>query len=470
MKKIFFVIPVFLFLAAILSSCDKKTDDTDNTEKFSTLSVEANKAVVENAGIDFLHSMDRMKSIETVGVIVNLGNILSSSGAKGFLFSKDSKLFTTLETFAAAAKGEKKLNDVFDAMVSSKGLNEDPQSIQEFWNDNRGTYTWNKVNSDWDKVLGGTTIIFKFPSSDVSATNDATMTVSNYTGVNISNTVYGDYNGDLPAALTADLKVGSKALITFTFAASYNTDGIPNSIAADLTIESFKFEVDLINNKTLVSVNYKFLENTTVIMDLGASGEGLFTEANYNANTTTTTHTENNGYWDNIWISTPPPGHYNQVWVPNTYTWEETNTDFEEIINSSSAHFQLFNVAIKGDVNIKGLVDQLKLIDKDRDNKVITDQTADNQYAAKINEFANLRLVNVINNQIMAKAEAYVANKIENQTVHTEVDLRLTFGDGSPIDVETYFDNGFNSFVSELNGLITDINSEYDLEIDPVQY
>ena len=160
-----------------------KTKDADPVEKFSTLSVEANKATVETAGVDFVKVMRRMKSIEAGDVITNLGNILSSSSAKGFLFSKDSKLFSTLETFAAAAKGEKKLNDVFVAMASPKGLSEDPESIKQFWDDNVGTYTWNKNLEDWTIVLGGNKFIFLFPSSDLAVTNDATLTISNYTGI-----------------------------------------------------------------------------------------------------------------------------------------------------------------------------------------------------------------------------------------------------------------------------------------------
>jgi hypothetical protein len=463
MKKIFFVISPVLFLAAMVSSCDKDKDK-DAVEKFSTSSVEANKATVETAGVDFVKVMKRMRSIETVDAIVNFGDIMSASSSKGFLFSKDSKLVSTLGTFAAAAKGEKKLNDVFDAMVSSKGLNEDPESIKEFWDDNVGTYTWNKTADDWTIALGGNKFIFLFPSSDVATTNDATLTIFNYTGTKISNPIDEDYTGDLPVSLNAELKKGSKVLITFVFGATYNTDGVPNAIASDLTIENYKFEIDIANDTKVVSVNYKLLENSNVIMDLGASGAGLFTESNYDANTIT--HSETHSYIDYIW--NPSTQQYVPTTVTYTDTWEET--DFEEILNSANAHFQLLNIALRGDINIKGLVDQLKLIDKDLENKVITDETSDNRYVAKINEFLNLRLVEVNKNEILAKAEAYVVKETNNQYIDTYIDFRLTFKDGSPIDLETYTNSGFKNFINELNGLISDINSDYDMNIDPVDY
>ncbi|MCX6325740.1 MAG: hypothetical protein NT144_03660 [Bacteroidia bacterium] len=466
MKKLFFVIFPVMFLAAMVSSCDEKTD---SAEKFSTLSVEVNKAIVETAGVNFVKVVKRMRVLETGDVITNLGNIMFSSSAKGFLFSKDSKLFSTLETVAAATKGEKKLNDVFDAMVSSKGLSEDPQSIKEFWDQNKGTYTWNAGIKDWDIVLGGTSFIIKFPSSDVATSNDATLTIYNYTGKIINFIPDPDYTGDLPLTLSADLKKGSKTLITFLFGATYNTEGTPTALASDLTIENYKFEVDLTNDSKTASINYKFLEGDIVVMDLGASGTGLFTEANVDANTTTRTET-------NTYIS-----GYNYVWnaaiqqwmeVPiySTYTdtWEET--DFEEIINSSSAHFQLYTVALRGDVNIKGLVDELKKIDDDHDANTISDKVREDRYAARINEFMNLRLVNVPTNEIMAKAEAYVIKEIDYYGESYSMDFRLTFKDGSPIDLETYTNTGFRNFVNEINGLIDDINVDIDSNIEHISY
>lgn len=454
MKKTFFIIGQIFFVALFLTSCNKD----NQAEKFSKLSVEENKATVEDAGIEMVNVMTRMEGIETVGVIVNLGDIISSSANKGILFSKDSKLFSTLEIFAAAAKGEKKLNDVFKAMVYAKDLNTgDPESIQDFWNENVGTYTWNKLISDWDIVSGGNKIIFLFPSSDVSLSNDASLTISNYTGVNISNPLDEDYTGDLPVSLNADLKVGSKTLVTYVFGASYNTDGTPNAIASDLTIETFKFEIDITNDTKTVSVNYKFLENGNVVMDLGASGLGLFTEDNIDANTTSEFDYVN-------WVYNPITQQYEPVDVYRDVI------EFEEVLNSASAHFQLFNIAVRGDINVKGLVDQIKIIDEAYQNEDIDEETSNNRYVSKINEFLNLRLVNVTTNEIMAKVEAYVKHESGTYDEWTYVDFRLTFNDGSPIAMETYFDNGFDNFITELNNFIDDINTDYDLGLEPVVY
>jgi hypothetical protein len=443
------------------SSCNK---DEDSAEKFSTLSVEANKAVVEASGTDFVKVMTRMQTIQTVDLIAYLGDLMSSKNSTGFLFSQDSKIAATLNAFTSVADGEKEFKAVFDAMISSKGLIEDPESLKEFWDSNVGTYTWNKTISDWNIALGGDKFIFKFPSSNVATTNDATFTVSNYTGVKISNPVDDEYTGDLPASINADLKVGTKTLITYVFAASYNSDGVPKAIASDLVIEGYKFEVDITNDSKVVSAAYKFFENDKVVMDMSASGKGLFTDSNYNANTVT--HTETHGYYD--WVWSPTLGRYVETWVTYTDEWKET--DFEEIINSASVSFQLFNIALRGDISIKELVDQMKLIEKDLENKVINDETAQNRYAVKINEFLNLRLVDVAKNEIMAIAEAYVVKEINYGYTDFYINFRLKFSDGSPIDLETYFDKGFEDFIDAMNDLILDINSEHDLDISPIDY
>jgi hypothetical protein len=463
MKKFVFMILPFLAMIAVITSCTKKNNNTDPNEKFSTLSVEANKAIVENAGIDFIAVLKRLKDIQTVDVLLNLGDITSSS--KNTVLTKGSKLLSTFSTFTAAAKGETKMNNLFKSLVSPKELAQDYQSIKEFWDSNVGTYTWNPANNDWTIALGGTTIIMKFPSTDVSTTNDATLTISNYAGIIVNNPIDDNYTGDFPVALNADLKVGTKTLITYVFSAQYNSDGIPSAVASDLTIENYKFEADITNDTKIVSVSYKFLENDVVVMNLSATGKGLFTQANYNANTTT--HTETHSYIsDFVWNSST------QQWDPvySTYTDQWDETEFEEIINSSIVEFRLSNIALRGDCDIKGLTDQIRLIQIDRDNQVITSANADSLYTIQINKFLNLKLVNVTSNEIIAKANAYVVKEINYGDVDTYINFRLTFKDGSPIDLDTYTNSGFDNFVTELNRLIDDINSEYDLGIETVDY
>lgn len=456
MKKLFFVLAL---TATLVISCKK---DEDTAERFSTKTVEQNKAIVEQSGTDFVNSMKRFESLQTIDVLASFGSLTSSNSAKGYLFSENSKLNSVIKAVVASS-GKKEFNNVFDSMIAAdelKGQSED--GIETFWTNNLGTYTWNSSLDVWEYAEGGDKIVFKFPSSETSTVNNAVLTVSNYDGVTISNPADEDYTGELPVSLNADLKVGSTTLMSYVFSASYNTDGIPTAVASDLTLEGFKFEVDITNDTKVVSVNYKLLENSTVILDLGATGNGLFTEENYDANTETQLETsEYISDW--VWNNTT------QEWDPvySTYTYESTQTDWEEILNTANAHFQLYNVALRGDIDIKNLVDAFEKINDDAENDVISSDAAFTQLTAKINEFINLRMVNVSNNEIIAKVESYVAHDYDSEDY---IAFRLTFGDGSPVDIETYFNQGFGTFIAELNELIQDINTDYSTDLSPIEY
>jgi hypothetical protein len=50
------------------------------------------------------------------------------------------------------------------------------------------------------------------------------------------------------------------------------------------------------------------------------------------------------------------------------------------------------------------------------------------------------------------------------------VDFRLKFGDGSYVDMETYFEEGFDDFIAEVNEIIRDLNGEYNWDIEEIDY
>jgi len=233
----------------------------------------------------------------------------------------------------------------------------------------------------------------------------------------------------------------------------------------ELTIETYKFEVDLTNNTEVISVNYKFTANDEVIMDMGATGEGLFTEENVEDNTYTVTETDT---YVIDYVYNDATGEWDEVYGTYTDEWEEV--EFEEVINYAEAHFQLFYIAVKGEVNIKELADQVRIIEEQWDEELISEDSAMNQMAAEINEQVNMRIVNVDENTILAQAEAYVEKEVHMDYTDTYINMRFRFPDESLIDAETYFEEGFDNFIRELNYLINDINTDYDLDIDNIEY
>jgi len=448
-----------LMMLAIISSCSK--DDNGEKEKFSEKSVEENKAIVEESAISMVNTMEDMKDLETMDVAVNLGNILDTSDPFKSATTERSKLNTVIHAIGGIKTGENDLNTLFKALKTPGELEEDPETLQEIWDELVGTYSWNPSLQDWEFVAGGDKVIFKFPSSETSTTNDAVFTVYNYNGVVFTpNPLDAEYEGDFPTSLNADLKVGTTELITFVFTAQYNEDGIPSMVAADLTIETFAFEIDITNTNTLVSANYKFTYNEDIIIDIGGSVTGDFTQDNIDNNTVTHTDT----YYDYVYNDVTQQWDYVEV----TDEWEEV--EFEEIARSASAHFQLFNIQIRGDIDIKGLADKLKVIYPDDAPENYDWDAADEAAVKEINKYVDLRAINVEANEKIAEAEAYVVYESDQWDTWTYIDFRLVFGDGSRVDMETYFEEGFNDFVAEVNTLINELNGEYDWDIEEIEY
>ncbi len=441
----------------MILSCDR---DKDRPEKFSTMTVEENKATVENTGIDLLGVLERLRATKTVEAAGNMIEITESGKSKGIKEFTGTGLFSIIKAVQGAAGRTGQVNDVFEAV---KGCTEeDPESIREFWDENVGTYTWNPSTGDFDTDLGGDKFIIKFPSSDVSTTNDATFTVYNYEGVKISNPLDEEYTGDLPVGLKADLKLGTQTLVTFIFAASYNEDGVPNAIAADLDIEGFKFEVDVSNNTEIVSASYKFLEKDEVIMNMSAKVNGLFTGDNIDDNSVQ--HTDR---WVCDWVWNPNTQDYDDIYCEDT--WEEV--EFEEVAHTANAEFQLMNLAVRGEIDIKNLVDKIRIIEDDYyEDEEIDEETYCDRMADELNSYVNLRLVKIDNNEIIAKVEAYVIHDTDWEYEDYDLGFRLTFGEESPIDMETYFEDGFDDFIDSLNDLLEDICNDYDIDYDPIEY
>ncbi len=438
MKRIFKSLVALILIAFFISSCSK---DKIDSEEFSEKSVEENKAVVENSAIEMAKSMDDMKNLEAVDVAVSLGERLDMDDPFEDKFQKATKVAATVKVIAGLQAGNSGSHEVFSVMKSNGELEDDPESIEEVWDEVVGVYAWNSSLEMWEYTTGSDKVIFQFPSRSDGLTNNAELTISDYSGVQMGNPLDDDYSGDLPVSLKMEVKVGETTLISQTFTAKYNSDGIPESIEADLTIEDFKFEVDITNNDKEVSANYKLSQGTQVIINAGVSALGDFTDENIE-NSTVTEDDE----------------------------WEEL--DVGEVINTANARFQLYNIALRGEADIKALIDKMDELypddywnDPDWDEEEVAIQEA-----AAYNEHMLLYAVDLEENTRIAEAEAYVVQDNNDWGDNYWVDFRLTFGDGSSVDMETYFESGFNDFVDEINSIIRELNGDYNLDLDLIDY
>ena len=276
---------VFAFASAAilisLSSCQK--DETNLP--FSERSVEENKEVVENSAISAAQAIGDMRDLSVIDAMIALGIRLDMADPLEAQDAKKSKVHSLVDVLAGLETGESGMHDLFSELRSPGALAEDPETIQEVWEMVVGTYTWNGSTDTWDYTANADAVVFKFPSEDENISNSAVLTISNYKGTVISNPLEGEYDGDLPVSLDMDMTIDDVTVISFTFAAEYNDDGIPSAIAADLSIENFTLSADVTNNDKEVSASAIMKKDSEVIIELSGSAGGDFTQENIDANT-----------------------------------------------------------------------------------------------------------------------------------------------------------------------------------------
>ena len=91
--------------------------------------------------------------------------------------------------------------------------------------------------------------------------------------------------------------------------------------------------------------------------------------------------------------------------------------------------------------------------------------------ADAINKYMDLRAVNVTLGEKIAEAEAYVVVEMYGDGYYDYwTDIRLKFGDGSYVDFETYFEEGFEDLVGDINDMIAELNSEYEWDLESIDY
>jgi hypothetical protein len=440
MKKTF----KFLLLASIIAifySCEK---DPENI-KFSELSVEENKEVVEDATVKAAQAMRDMTDLDAVEVAISMINHLDMADPFESKNTMKSAIMETMTAVAGIDGGKDDYQDLFSAMKSPLSIMSDPETLDELWDEVVGTYAWNPSTESWDYTANPDAFVLEFPSTENGTTNNAVLTVDNFSSVDITTPIEDEYNGELPATLDVDLSVDGSTVMSYYFEISYNEDGLPTSVETELTLTPFAFMVKLENNDTKASASQSIKKDGEVILEISGEITGDFTQENIDANT----HT------------------YSDEWD----TWEEV--DVEEVITNGEFTFQLYNISIKGIGDFKALGDSLDLIYPDGyyDDPAYDEKEAREKEAAAINNAIGIYVIDTDANKKIAEGEAYVVtDSYGNGYYDYWVDFRLVFGDGSYVDLETYFEDGFERLVGEINAMIDELNEQYDAGLDRIDY
>jgi len=459
MKRNLIILGLLLMIAFIACEKDKKTgvDQTDPAfnAPFSDNTSEENKDNLEQTGVDMMDEITQLEDVQAIEIIIEFINLMDSTSDEEPIASK---LLEPLEMVASMKTGDATPGDVLREIKSTA---EEPLSLPEEWGKIAARYTWNFDNGQFDSSGSAGVLIFEFPGLEGDITNTAVLTVSNVNFYNIPDPVEvwpsEDIEPELPSSLQVDLKYDGNTVSSFNFSAAYTTSGLPTSINATLSVDEFSFVLTMTHNPyTSASITSSFKHNNNVLIEVHVAGNGDWSDENIENNTVT--------HYDTIfiWDWDPELGWYETDEIDWIDEWVEVEA--EEIINSANAHLIVMNLKMAGMVNIKALAD---IIRETQEDDEITEEELDQRVAA-INTNATLVVVYKDTNEKIADLEFYkVYDEYED---YYYIDVRFIFADGSKVDAETYFEEGFEDLVNALNDFITELNEEYDAEIDLIEY
>ena len=415
---------VLSLLCLVFSSC--KDDDGDKVNPidipgdFSELSVEENKKNLEDNGIKMVKELTDLKNTSAIQTSISftyfldLADPLAEEAHEGGRIKASSSKYTIIGAVSKFGKRASDTKVIFDAMRATS--EDDPETAQEIYDDLVGTYSWNSTEQEWDFVGGSDKIVFKFPSTESGTSNNAIYTIHSYAGITTpSSPLSGDYDGDFPSGLSLDLTVNGNKVMEYGFAASYNNDGEPTSVITTLSLVPFKYEISLTNNSKEIAVKYSLKNNDIVLMDMGIGAKGNFTT-------------------DVV----------------------ENSEDGSDVINTGQAYFQLLDVKLAGDVNVKALIEDSESNEDDVEEMV-----------ASFNRNVDLTLFYVEAKTKIADTEFYVDEVVDEycyceDDVYEQANIRLVFADDSKMDLDTYAEGSFSDLEADFEALLEALEADLD--------
>jgi hypothetical protein len=437
-KLIIGIIAVF----AIFTACNK--DETKPADAQASA-----KGDLENTGVAMVSEMKSLNQEPGVAATVSLLELASSSNA--ISMSKSAVIMNTL----MAVKGISENKTTAKTLISSlKSAKASEISFLSSFEDIAGTYTYSFEGDSFVFVANPSgSVKFLFPASKASKTAKELNGVFEILRPQVKTGTF-DFNGDvvteLPTSIAFDIKINNTKVLGYSFTASYTSDGIPSDVASALTLGTFLFQVSWGYHATDASVGYLFKHGATTILDLGGQVNGKLDKQTIEESFYTVSDTF--GYGNNYWVET------RRVSNP------------QNVIDNANAHFQFM------DIRIEGIIDFIGLYNAMNDSISIESQ------ADSINKYASLTVIYASSKKLLANAEAFVDVEIseypdwdyatEQQITRIDtsenINVKMVFADNSKASIDTYFSEGFNSLITDMNSFIGELNDSYGWNMKPI--
>jgi hypothetical protein len=429
MKKLIYFAS-FIAVSSFITSCNKKDDPKPNPSVV-TYTPEQNKANLQQTGLDVMKEIDEAKNMKVIHNVINFAELVDKDDP---IENNTSSAFMPYVIVNALSNFHETGNVevVYSAMKHSKSLKND-ENLETVYTEAKGLYTWDGSLNKWVKTASNN-IVFKFPALKGSIANNATYTIDYipYTG----KVAHTDLTGNMPSNLIAKLDIDNTNLLTFDMKATYDSEGIPTSIASNLKIENFKFALEMNASSTDINSKFSFTHNGKNIVAMGASSKGNFKKSNLET------------VEDNI---------------------QETE-DINKLLTSMNGYFQVFNVKFEASANVQAFADDVR--SKGGENNIKNDS----EWTNLINKYLTTSVYYTDRNAKIGKGEMYMkpytntytvwdyqTNKnVEKTESGEDMNVRIVFEDGSKIDLESYLDKGFDQLENEFEKFLNSMESNYD--------
>lgn len=400
-----------LFGATILltmNACKSDELDLDKELKFSKLSVEEQKASIEQNGLDFVTAMEGMQDTKAMTAIENLVDL---SGTEVYN--------APMKRLAADVKsGRKNAVSNFDRQMRVTFVD------SEIW----GEYNYNPTTNEMDLVKSlNNKFIARFPATSTSKTNNAVVTVT-YAESSVEIPKTGEM---YPSKITFVMTVDGKEVMSADFSGTYYGDGSPKNVSQSFEMETYKWTSEIKNDQKTFSESYEFKNGKTVLLKSLAEVKGTLTES-----------------------------------AMNTAMEKETP---EDAINEFAVFFQVMDVAVKGGTtDFKGMIKEGKALDYEK----LTDKQAAEKEAEIFNKYMVCTAYFVDANRKFADVEFYVVEtkdewtyydynlkrNVTNTYYYYDLAPRFILSDGSKVAVEDYVMDGFDKIINK----IEDMQNDFD--------
>ena len=419
MKKI----SLYLLLATGISvapSCKKDavapTTPITPTTPTTVYNDEQNKENLQNTGLSMMKEMDDAKNLVGIDYTKHFADLVEQADPFG-----SNAAFMPMKVITALALfGE---NGSTKALESSLKRGGSEDNLNDVYTSRLGEYSWN--GNGWNKKASNK-IILRFPSAEGKG-NNASYEISfvNYTGTSLLP------EGNTPSVVDAKFIVDGATLVQFEFKGLYNSDGIPNSLDAKLSVKPYSFSSTFTNTSSNISKVFAFKRNDKTLLAMGATIAGNLDKATIED-------------------------------IVNNDKAEEIN----KLVKSISAYTQLFDIIIKGDANVDGIVNDVKGKEDVSDEAVVS--TANKNVKVSVSYASTGQ--QIAGSEFYLKSNTYQDYQYNPETqqwvqverTDKELDIRMIFKDGSKADLESYFKNDFDKLGDEYEKFVQDLDNRYN--------